>query len=383
MTTELSMGREVAGGVLQKPSGCKLEGLWASNLCWFACKSGAGGIQWLDPTQPENQLPWANPALPTSGHRLAQDIPCWAEHTAQYFISTVAYERKTSWNSPLGKALHFIRDQTGDYREAQTCSKPTKQKAPQGQMGKSSENKMWYTTVSIDSPRERVLLRAQEERALRHVCTSIHPASGPESALWATGWTGNASPAVMTTHWTPPCMSWGLTSDTSTDRRRPVTNTEESSWELTLVSSSKPRTNGTAKFYLPLCHDSISGAHIRGQHTELVREPRPPPVNRVQLMPAEDEGPFQGPRDVLQKTILHAYIPLPSSPWTEFRVQEGITTRKPAPNWQIALGVSPEWASSLVIFLRLKPQWYTQESKMFMEIWREQIGGRGPGDRKL
>ena len=32
-------------------------------------------------------------------------------------------------------------------------------------MGKASENKMRYTTVSVDSPRERVLLRAQEERA--------------------------------------------------------------------------------------------------------------------------------------------------------------------------------------------------------------------------
>ena len=111
----------------------------------------------------------------------------------------------------------------------------------------------------------------------------------------------------MTTHWTPPCVSWGLTSDTSTDRRRPVTNTEESSWELTLVSSSEPHTNGAAKFYLPLCHDSSSGAHIRGQHAELVREPRPPPVNRVQPMPAEDKGPFQGPRDVFKKTILDAY----------------------------------------------------------------------------
>lgn len=181
-------------------------------------------------------------------------------------------------------------------------------------MGKSSENKMRYTTVSTDSPRERVLLSTAGESAEACLPFHIHPASAPESALWAPCWTGNASPAVMTTHWTPPCMSWGLTSDTSTDHRRPVTNTEESSWELTLVSSSKPRTNGAAKFYLPLCHDSISGAHIRGQHTELVREPRPPPVKRVQRMPAEDEGPFQGPRDVLKRqfsTPIFLFLPLP------------------------------------------------------------------------
>ena len=96
----------------------------------------------MDPTRPEKQLLWADPSLPTSGHRITQDFTCWVEHTAPYFIRTDAYSRKTSRNSALGKVLHFICDPTRDYREAQMCSKPAKQKATPRADG-HREKKRW------------------------------------------------------------------------------------------------------------------------------------------------------------------------------------------------------------------------------------------------
>lgn len=75
-------------------------------------------------------------------------------------------------------------------------------------------------------------------------------------------------------------------------------------------------------------------------------------------------------------------LPLPSFLWKEFRVQEGIT-ESCGPKFSDGLQeVSPELAHWL-FFLRLKPQWSTQEFKMLWKCGREQIGGRGQRSKTI
>ena len=114
-------------------------------------------------------------------------------------------------------------------------------------------------------------------------------------------------------HTGPPRMSWGLTSHRSAGRRSSVTNTGESSWELTPVSSSESHTNVAAKFYLTLCHHSCSGAYVRGQHVELVRETKLPSGELGGTYACWSQGAFPGVLDFykVNSRCLFLFLPFP------------------------------------------------------------------------
>ena len=84
------------------------------------------------------------------------------------------------------------------------CSKPTKQKATPRADGRA------YGEENVNAPSCQQTVQGKGsvrgpggERALRHLCPSSHPASGPESVLWAQHQTGHGFPAVMTAHQAP------------------------------------------------------------------------------------------------------------------------------------------------------------------------------------
>lgn len=108
----------------------------------------------MDPTQPEKELLWADPSLPTSGHRITQDVPCWVEHTAPYFIRTDAYSRKISRNSPLGKVLHF---NWRLWRSPNVLQTNKTESNPKGRRASLRRRKRECAIMSTDSPTERIL----------------------------------------------------------------------------------------------------------------------------------------------------------------------------------------------------------------------------------
>lgn len=105
-----------------------------------------------------------------------------------------------------------------------------------------------------------------------------HPASRRDAMLWAQHQTGHGFPAVMTAHQAPQDE---LRADfTQKAAEAPWPTRRESSWLLTPVSSSESHNKVATKFYLTLCHDSCSGAYVRGQHEGACQKSRPQWIGR-------------------------------------------------------------------------------------------------------
>lgn len=104
------------------------NGVWASCLCWFPCESGAVGDSGQTPPRPENQLPWADPPFTPPGCRVTADDSCRAQSSAHRAAFSKSHLPKAgTLTFPFGKTFSTC-DQTGDFREGQTCPKPTEQK---------------------------------------------------------------------------------------------------------------------------------------------------------------------------------------------------------------------------------------------------------------
>ena len=204
MTTGLKkLRRKLVGEGMQKLSDRKSESYCtSSHPCWPVCKRRGGGARWLPP-RPEKQPLWADPPLLVPGHRVMQDAPCWAEPTAKFLEAQMPTREKQAeiplWEKP---STSFVTQL--EITEKPKCA-PNQQnrKQPQGQMGKSMEKKMCVLSCQQTVQGNGSFCGPGGERTLRQVCPSSHPASGPESVLWAPRQTGHGFPAVMTAHGPP------------------------------------------------------------------------------------------------------------------------------------------------------------------------------------
>lgn len=218
----------------------------------------------------------------------------WTHSTVFYKNRCLLKENKPKLPSGKSPPLQL------EIMEKPKCA-PNQQnrKQPQGQMGEPTEKKTWMHHHVNRQSKGKDPSVAPEGSARWGI--SAPPATLPpgRSPCCGPSTRQDMVSQLWWPHTRPPGMSWGLTSHRSANRRSSVTNTEESSWLRTPVSSSESHTKVATKFYLTLCHDSCSGAYVRGQHVEPVRE-KPPSSESGGTRACWSQGAFPGVQGFLK-----------------------------------------------------------------------------------